>query len=211
MSFFLFFKRDIRQLFLNPRLMILPFSFFMISLFLIYFTQGHSVVSENKQALYWVVFILSTTGVLGQNIARDYHLNFLQALQSERLNLTPYILSKGLSLLMAWSVPFWIFRVGGAFFEGALTLLLCTQYLVTTLVVSGALAFLYCLFDVLFLQGRHSPFLSVVLLTPFMLPLLILGLMGLEQDSLNSLIPTIGYGVFLMAGSFLMTQRAICR
>ena len=211
MLFFLLLKRDIGQIFTNPRLVILPFAFFLISLFLISFTGGHGEGSGNMNALYWVIFILSTTGVLGQNIAQDHGNSFLQALQSDCLDLTPYIIAKAMSLLIAWSIPIWIFRIGGAFFEGGLTIDFCLQQLLITVTISGALAFLYCLFDVLFLEGKQSPFLGLVLLTPFILPLLILALMGLEQGAFEALLPAISYGSFLMIGSFFLTKQAICR
>ncbi len=204
-SFLLFFKRDIKQIFLNPRLMILPLCFFSISLFLIQFAQ----ISTSSTALYWVLFIVSTMGVLGQNIARDYDMNFLQALQSEHLSLTPYILSKALSLLMAWAIPFWIFVEGIHFFEGTLTSLFAFRNFVIILSVSGALGFLYCLFDTLFLHGKRPAFLAFILLTPFILPLLILSLLSLEQNTLSSLVPVIGYAAFLSFGAFLMTKTAI--
>ena len=107
MTFFrLCFQRDLKQIFYNPRFILLPFGFLSMSLFLIYFTQETTSVGMNL-SLYWTLCILSTTGALGQNVARDYDQNFLQALQCEKISLTPYILSKTIALLLSWSVPFW--------------------------------------------------------------------------------------------------------
>ena len=93
---------------------------------------------------------VKTVFVVMAEIRSGNGMQFLQALQSDCLDLTPYIIAKAMSLLIAWSIPIWIFRIGGAFFEGGLTIDFCLQQLLITVTISGALAFLYCLFDVLF-------------------------------------------------------------
>ncbi|HBN21706.1 MAG TPA: hypothetical protein DD412_00515 [Holosporales bacterium] len=207
--FQLFFKRDIKQVFLNPRLLILPLGFFAVSFFLLYFTTALNTTTEQSIALYWVVFTLSTTGVLGQNIAQDYDGGFLQSLQSEKKSLHSYIASKALSLMFSWSLSFWAFLMGLQLLHNKMTPHFALQSFMIIASLSGALSFLYCLFDALFLKAKRSPLLSLILLVPFILPLLILSLLSLEQRELMALLPVLGYALFLALGSFFLTQKAL--
>tara|TARA_R110002095_G_scaffold80982_5_gene70270 strand:+ start:200 stop:841 length:642 start_codon:yes stop_codon:yes gene_type:complete len=207
--FQLFFKRDMGQVFFNPRLLVLPLGFFAVSFFLLHFTAPLEGLGGNSTALCWVIFILSTTGVLGQNIAQDYEGGFLQSLQSEGVSLTPYIASKALSLMIGWTLSFWVFFLGLQLLQGGLTPYFIMQSFINIASISGALSFLYCLFDALFLTAKKSPLLSLILLMPFILPLLILSLLSLEQKDLMALIPVMGYALFLALGSFCLTQKAL--
>ncbi|NCP61611.1 MAG: hypothetical protein GW748_06545 [Alphaproteobacteria bacterium] len=209
MHFQLFFKRDIKQVFFNPRLLILPLGFFTVSFFLLHFTVSLNTINEQETALYWVIFILSTTGVLGQNIALDYDGGFLQSLQSEKKSLHFYIISKALSLMVGWTFSFWVFFMSLQILQNEITPHLALQSFIIIASLSGALSFLYCLFDALFLRAKRSPLLSLILLVPFILPLLILSLLSLEQKELMSLVPVSGYALFLSLGSFFLTQKAL--
>lgn len=210
--FLLFFKRDIKQAFFNPRLFILPLGFFAVSVFLLHFTDSLKTITDQSVALYWVVFILSTTGVLGQNIARDYDEGFLQGLQCEKKSLHSYIISKALSLMTGWALSFWVFLMGFSFLQDAMTPYFAMQSFIVIASLSGALSFLYCLFDALFLRVNRSSLLGLVLLVPFILPLLILALLSLGQNEFVTLLPVFGYALFLALGAFFLTQKALsCR
>lgn len=207
--FKLFMARDIRHLFGNPKLIILPLGFFGTSLFLLSFTGALSSSFSTALPLYWTLFILSTTGSLGQIIAPDHDHGFLQSLCLEGRASTPYLLSKGLTLTLGWSLPFWAVLAILQVLEGTATPTSLAQNFGAIIGLSGALAFLYCLFDSLFLEGKRSPLLGLILLMPFMLPLLILSLSTLENDQGNLLIPLYLYALFLMVGSVLLTKKAI--
>lgn len=207
--FQLFFKRDIKQFFFNPRLLVLPLGFFAVSFFLLHFTAALATSTEESTALYWVVFILSTTGVLGQNIAQDYDQGFLQSLQSEKKSLRPYILSKALSLMLGWTLSFWLFFMGLQFLQSDITPHFAVQSFMIITSLSAALSFLYCLFDGLFLKAKRSPLLSLILLVPFILPLLILSLLSFEKNEFMALLPVVGYALFLALGSFFLTHKAL--
>jgi|TARA_B110000459_G_scaffold188037_1_gene220909 ABC-type transport system involved in cytochrome c biogenesis permease component len=207
--FQLFFKRDMKQVFFNPRLLVLPLGFFAVSFFLLHFIAPLNSTTEHTTALYWVIFILSTTGVLGQNIAQDYDGGFLQSLQSERTSLKSYIISKALSLMIGWTFSFWIFFMGLQGLASEINAPIALQSFVTIASLAGALSFLYCLFDTLFLKAKRSPLLSLILLVPFILPLLILSLLSLEQKEFMVLLPTLGYALFLALGSFFLTQKSL--
>ena len=211
-TFFLFFKRDLKQIFSNPRLMILPLIFFGISLFLIHFMGSGNLISSDLFSLAWVLFILSTTAALGQTIVKDHSANFLQALQGEKVSLTPYIIAKALSLSGGWGIAFWLFMsVVQALTLSDFSGVVLLKTVCVIAAVSGALGFLYCFFDALFLQGKGSPFLGLVLLVPFILPLLILAFLSSEKVGFESLIPVMGYAVFLSFGAFLITHKIISR
>ena len=207
--FHLFFKRDIKQVFLNPRLLVLPLGFFAVSVFLLHFAAAITTSTEQSIALYWIVFILSTTGVLGQNIARDYDEGFLQNLQSEKISLHSYILSKALSLMLGWTFSFWAFLMGIQLVHNEITPYFAMQSFMIIVSFAGALSFLYCLFDALFLKAKKSPLLSLILLVPFILPLLILSLLSFEQGDFTALLPVLGYALFLGLGAFALTQKAV--
>lgn len=215
--YWVFYQREYRLLFAHPRLLMLPVLFFGMCLFLFHYIPfqdgGRDMESAARYGLYMILFFLSTSSALGALMGGDQQGHFLRALVVEKTFVTPYVTSKITAVGLMWTLLFSVF-CGGLEWMQHKTLESIALAAVIWAALSFALVSLYTLFDALCRGGSgpsQTSFLGILVVMPFVVPLVLMALMGFEKQTVGALVPMLSYAVLLTVGAGSLTCALIRR
>lgn len=168
----LYLMRDLRCLFQDRQTVLLPFLFFLIAFFLFSFLE---IISVGKYLpTFQVLMTLSTVGFIGRALHRDFSTGILDIILDHTPSLMPFLIAKFLSIAVfqgGFYLSTWI--ILSVFAPHEFWLGSPLQPLIALTALSLNLSLLILLADALLLKLSSSSFLGIILILPFILPIIL--------------------------------------